>query len=125
METNFDLRIAVIKEIVDGQLCFNTTFNRTLTATENSLMPSVNLSRGGKRMYRLDKLADHNGTGASWNDGNNVIHNKAAFDTYKDRVKTDISVAWTIFKAAVIKVNTPEVVVTADGKSLFFAANGQ
>src|SRR3990167_1252077 len=120
METNFDLKIGVNEEIVNGQLYFTTTFNRTLTATENSLMPSVNLSRGSSRMFPLDKLAEHNGTGASWNDGRS-IHSKAAFEAYRNRVKTDVGVAWKNFKAAVIKANTPEVVVTPKGKRLFFA----
>ena len=96
--SNEDLKITVKEQMVNGEIYFFSTFNRTPTATELSDMPSVNLSRGHNKQYRLDQLEQHNGTGANWTDGRDIHTDKAQFK-YRQRVSADVAAAWKQFKA--------------------------
>ena len=93
---------------VGGQLYFETTFNRTPTSDELAVMPSVNLSRGGIGMFRLDRLNQHNGGGAQWDDGKS-IHTAGAFTNYRTRVYNDVSAAWKTFKANIAKAEAKAI----------------
>lgn len=127
MTTNFDLKITVDASMVNGQIYFHPSFNRTLTATEKSLLDNfkVNLSRGSVSMYRLDELQNHNGRGANWTDGQS-IHSAIAQSNYRTRVGNDVAKAWAGFKAAVIAANQKAAAAASGNapKQLFFAANG-
>ena len=51
----------------------------------------VNLSRAGKKVYRLDNLQEHNDSSATW-DGFGV-HSDANRSAYEQRVANDITAA--------------------------------
>jgi len=75
------------------------------TAIENGIGPflaaeRVNLSRGHTRMYGLDGLSAHNGTGARWKDGNTSIHTPALLEKYLQRCDADIQAAIVRAEAA-------------------------
>ncbi len=60
----------------------------------------VNLSRGHTRMYSLDNLSAHNGSGARWKDGNTSIHTPAFLAAYLERCDRDIQAAVARAEAA-------------------------
>ena len=116
-------RIKVEEQMVNGELHFFSSFERdgkpvTLTAEEMKVVPSVNLSRGRVKMYSLNNLSDHNGSGAHWDDGRELIHSASALESYRARVSADIANAWKSFKKSVAAAafNTP--------KKTFFTSNG-
>ena len=59
-----DLKCSFKSSRVAGQINFYSEFNRTPTPEEVSMFPTVNLSRGAVRPYRIDQLDVHNGNGA-------------------------------------------------------------
>ncbi len=75
------------------------------TVVQNGIGPflaaqRVNLSRGRTRMYGLDDLSAHNGTGARWEDGNTSIHTPALLEKYLERCDADIKAAVAAAEAA-------------------------
>lgn len=120
-----DLTINVTSKMQGGQIYFDTKFNRSLDSVEQAQIKNftVNLSRARNRYYTLDKLSDHNGTGATWN-GIGVHDSKSQYK-YQERVKNDIATQWEAFKKAVVKAKTPVSTIPANsGYSTFFSANG-
>lgn len=71
----------------------------------------VNLSRAGKKMYRLDNLQKHNTDAPGrWNDGS-PIHSDENLEAYINRVEKEIAAA--IEAASVNPLRLPEVVTVA------------
>ena len=120
-----DIKCSFSSNRVGGQIYFYSEFNRTPTADEVAAMPSVNLSRGTTRMFRLDQLDQHNGNGAVWdgnrNDGKHSEKQEAA---YVQRVQKDIASAWKSFKTG-LAVKAAEAAKPKDtAKTTFFFGNG-
>lgn len=118
-----NVKLTVESQMVNGQVYFFSSITPTLTTAQANMLPSVNLSRGSNKQYRLDNLSAHNGTGATW-DGEGV-HSAVNQSKYQSRVKNDIEAAWATFKS---KLAASEKAAAAPvqntGRSLFFAANG-
>ena len=124
-----DITINVSSNMVNGQIYFYTSFSRKLTEDESANLASVNLSRGGTRMFRLDRLADHNGTGANWSRRNDGLHSEKQQFQYTERVRKDIASAWesskaAIAKAAAAKKAAAEQAALNTSVQPFFVANG-
>lgn len=120
-----DLKLVVDSQMVNGQVYFFSRIEGKITDAERALLPSINLSRGSVRNFRIDQLDRHNGTGATWN--GTGVHTAVAQSKYQSRVKADLEAAWPQAKAAIAKARTPVAPPTPtqnSGKSLFFAANG-
>lgn len=94
--SNVNINIDTTK--VGNQIYFKSSFSG-VAAAEMPLLASINLSRGRNRRYRLDRVSEHNGTGANW-DGSLPIHTYAQEVAYVNRVKADFATAWVVSKAA-------------------------
>ena len=119
-----DLKCSFSSNRVSDQIYFYSEFNRTPTADEVAVMPSVNLSRGGTRMYRLDNLNLHNGTGATWTNRNDGQHSEKQEAAYVQRVTKDIEAAWKSFKATITAKAVEAAKPKDTAKTVFFFGNG-
>lgn len=130
MSKPFNLNVQ--SKMVNGEIYFTSTVEG-VEPSELSLLRSVNLSRGGSKMYRLDQLANHNGSGANWKNRNDGVHSENQQYAYTSRVQKDIDAAWTASKAAIIAARNAKAAAAkaaADnaafntGYTTFFSKNG-
>lgn len=126
--------INVTSRMQSGQVYFNTTISPTPNIAEVAMLPTINLSRAGNKLFRIDQLSAHNGNGATWNTSVGGDHGTIAQHSYTSRVQKDLAAAWTLFQSRVAAAeqaamkstyNTQPSVQGNSGDMTFFAANGK
>lgn len=118
-----DLKITFSEGMKAGHIVHETKFSRPLTAEESSLLPTVNLSRGGNRQYRLDNLANHTDS-ANWSIPTDGVHTEEAQAKYRNRVRKDVEAAWATFKTRLAEATAKAKVVTEAPMVPVFMSNG-